>query len=112
MIKSLKYYEGIEFKYKFKWIVWNPIIRFIYVIFWMIKKPTIVNLKYPLHTRVQIIDEYGNQLMTIQEYNNKTKDAIMFPFIEKDGKINLKYGKDTLPVKINLPNSKMRLLLC
>lgn len=98
--------EEIYFEIKWKY---KSIIRLFYTIFWIIKKPTIVNTKHPLCGRIQIFDEYGKMIMTIQEYNNKTKDALIFP-TDGNGKL-INPSRDMKPIKVNLPKSTMKLTI-
>lgn len=109
-VEKIETLIGVEIYWPVKFR-WEAFIRFFYIIGWMIKKPTIINTKHPLASRIKIIDCNGKELLTVQEYNNKTKEAIIMPIIDENGKL-IKSTKGIDPIKVSLPNSKMRLILC
>lgn len=92
----------------YHWYKYNKVVRLIYTIFWLIKKPTKITLKHPLANQVQIYDG-GKLCLTVNEYNNKTKDTIIDDILDENGKI--KQGSESNLIKINMPNSCMRLLI-
>jgi|GEM_PF-5461907 len=74
---------------------------------WFINKPVIVKNKSIFGFYVHIFDSNHKELISVIEYNNKTKDVLMYS-------IDLLYKnipEEEKIIKINIPNSYMKLMI-